>query len=303
VELVSSTRCFDGEQRRYKHAAKSLNCDMHFSIYLPPQMLGREVKGQTLQPGQETPPVLYWLSGLTCSDENFVQKAGAQQFAAKYGVAIVCPDTSPRGNSDTGLDRDGATVPDDAEGAWDFGLGAGFYVNATQAPWDKHYRMYDYVSGELPALINEHFGVNTERAGIFGHSMGGHGALTIGMRNPDKFQSISAFAPICAPSDCEWGKKALSHYLGDDDTNWIEYDACSLVRALGKTDSRPLFIDQGLDDNYMVEQLKPELLEKACRDAGRFVMLRRREGYDHSYSFVASFIEDHIRFHAQQLTR
>ena len=206
-ELIDSHRSHGGEQQRYRHRSEVLGCDMVYSVFLPPQAARGPV------------PVLYYLSGLTCTDENFVAKAGAQQHAAEYGIAIVAPDTSPRGEG----------VPDDPDGAWDFGLGAGFYVNATQAPWDKHYRMYDYVLEELPALVNESLPVDGTRQAITGHSMGGHGALTIGLGNPDLYQSISAFSPICAPSQCPWGHKALGNYLGEDQAQWLAHDACHLV--------------------------------------------------------------------------
>lgn len=278
MELLTENKIFGGRQLQYKHSSKSLSCEMRFSIYLPPQAESQKV------------PVLYWLSGLTCTDENFVQKAGAQQFAAKYGVAIVAPDTSPRGEN----------VPDDEDKAYDFGLGAGFYVNASQAPWSKHYRMYDYISEELPQLIGGKFPIDVGRSGIFGHSMGGHGALMIGLRNPATFKSISAFAPIVAPSLVPWGEKALGNYLGLDREGWAEYDTCELIRA-GKGQGRCLLVDQGSADDFLKTQLTPEQLQKACQDAGVELDLRIQEGYDHSYFFMASFIEDHIRFHCQQL--
>ena len=234
--------------------------------------------------------MLYYLSGLTCTDENFVAKAGAQQHAAEYGIAIVAPDTSPRGEG----------VPDDPDGAWDFGLGAGFYVNATQAPWDKHYRMYDYVLEELPALVNESLSVDGTRQAITGHSMGGHGALTIGLGNPDRYQSISAFSPICAPSQCPWGHKALGNYLGEDQTQWLAHDACHLVGQASR--QLPILVDQGSHDGFLVDQLKPELLLSAATQASYPITLRMQAGYDHSYFFVASFIADHIAFHAQHLS-
>jgi S-formylglutathione hydrolase len=277
AELIDSHRCFGGEQRRYRHRAESLSCDMVFSVFLPPQAADGPV------------PVLYYLSGLTCTDENFVAKAGAQQHAAEHGIAIVAPDTSPRGDG----------VPDDPEGSWDFGLGAGFYVNATQAPWNTHYRMYDYVVDELPTLVNELLPVDGSRAGITGHSMGGHGALTIGLRNPARFRSVSAFSPICSPANCPWGHKALGNYLGADTAAWLEHDACHLIQ---QTEERlPILIDQGGNDGFLVEQLKPELLLKAATDVGYPVTLRVQAGYDHSYFFVASFIGEHLAFHAANL--
>jgi S-formylglutathione hydrolase len=251
---------------------------MRFSIYLPPQA------------GECRVPVLYWLSGLTCTDENFVQKAGAQQHAAEYGVAIVAPDTSPRGEG----------VPDDSDAAYDFGLGAGFYVNATQEPWSKHYQMYDYISDELPALINDHFSVSPEETCIFGHSMGGHGALTIAMKNPGRYRSVSAFAPICSPMRCPWGQKALGNYLGDDRSAWRDYDTTELI---ARADERiPMLVDQGTADDFLEEQLRPELLAEACEGANYPLELRLQEGYDHSYFFMASFMEEHVAFHAKALS-
>lgn len=250
---------------------------MHFSVYLPP--------AAELGPV----PVLYWLSGLTCTDENFVQKAGAQQYAAEHGVAIVAPDTSPRGED----------VPDDPDAAYDFGLGAGFYVNATQAPWSRHYRMYDYIVDELPALACANLPLDGARAGIFGHSMGGHGALTIALKNPSRFRSVSAFAPICSPLNCPWGEKALGNYLGADRHAWRDYDTTELVRAAEHR--LPVLIDQGEADNFLAQQLKPELLEQACADADYPMTIRRHAGYDHSYFFIASFIGEHIAFHGRHL--
>ena len=277
IEQISANRCFGGKQLRFQHQSEVLNCDMVFAVYLPPQA------------EQGPVPVLYWLSGLTCTDENFVTKAGAQQFAAKYGVAIVAPDTSPRGEN----------VPDDAEAAYDFGLGAGFYVNATEAPWSQHYNMYSYVVEELPAIINENFPVDAARCSIFGHSMGGHGALTIALKNPEKFRSVSAFAPIVAPKRCPWGQKALSGYLGEDNGQWDDYDTTELI-AKAET-QLPILVDQGTGDDFLQEQLKPELLQEAADKAGYPIELRMQEGYDHSYYFMASFIEDHIRFHSEHL--
>jgi S-formylglutathione hydrolase len=250
---------------------------MTFSIYLPPQAQHQAV------------PLLYWLSGLTCNDENFVQKAGAQRYAAEHGITIVCPDTSPRGEG----------VAQDPEGEWDFGLGAGFYVNATQSPYDAHYRMYDYIVDELPALINAQFPVDANRVSISGHSMGGHGAMTIALKNPERFQSISAFAPICSPLNCPWGDKALGNYLGTDRSNWQQYDSCELIKQ--SKDQLPLLVDQGLADGFLEEQLKPELLEQACALVKRPLILRRQAHYDHSYFFIASFIAEHIAFHSLYL--
>ena len=277
AELIASNRCFGGEQRRYRHHSKVLNCDMVFSVFLPPMSEGEQV------------PVLYFLSGLTCTDENMVNKAGAQKFAAEYGIALVAPDTSPRGES----------VPDDPEGAYDFGLGAGFYVNATEAPWSEHYRMYDYIVDELPEVVAISCPVDTERVSITGHSMGGHGALTLGLRNPTAYRSISAFAPICAPSECPWGEKALGNYLGADRGTWMEHDACALMRSA--TSHLPVLVDQGGADNFLAEQLRPGMLLEASIESGYPISFRMQAGYDHSYFFIASFIEDHIAFHAEHL--
>jgi S-formylglutathione hydrolase len=277
MEKISENRSFGGRQLRFSHASKSLDCNMNFSVYLPPAAQSSTV------------PVLYWLSGLTCTDENFVQKAGAQQYAAKHGVAIVAPDTSPRGEG----------VPDDPEAAYDFGLGAGFYVNATQAPWSRHYRMYDYVVHELPELLTANLPINGARAGIFGHSMGGHGALTIALKNPDRYRSVSAFAPICSPLNCPWGEKALGNYIGSERETWKQYDTTELVRSADR--HLPMLIDQGDADNFLAGQLKTELLERACADAHYPTTIRMQAGYDHSYFFIASFIGEHIEFHAQRL--
>jgi S-formylglutathione hydrolase len=252
---------------------------MRFSVYLPPA-------------AQQAPvPVLYWLSGLTCTDENFVHKAGAQRYAAEHGIALVAPDTSPRGEA----------VPDDPEGAWDFGLGAGFYLNATEAPWSGHYRMYDYVSAELPALLAANLPLDISRSAIAGHSMGGHGALVIALRNPGCFRSVSAFAPIAAPSRCPWGVKAFSHYLGADRTAWGDYDSCELI-ARGAA-PLPTLVDQGEADEFLETQLQTTLLEQVCHEHDYPATIRRQPGYDHSYFFIASFIGSHIAFHAERLGR
>ena len=277
LKPVSAVKCFGGQQLRFSHASEVLNCEMTFSIYLPPQVDHRSV------------PVLYWLSGLTCTDENFVAKAGAQQYAAEYGIAIVAPDTSPRGED----------VPDDPDGDWDFGHGAGFYVNAIEEPWRKHYRMYDYIVDELPTLIAAKFPVETAQAGISGHSMGGHGALTIALKNPERFQSVSAFAPICAPSQCPWGEKALSRYLGGNRADWAAYDTVALLE---QTETQlPVLIDQGEADGFLAEQLKPELLSAAAEACNYPMTIRMQPGYDHSYFFITSFIAEHMRFHAEHL--
>jgi len=250
---------------------------MYFSLFLPPQAEGGRV------------PLLTWLSGLTCTDENFVQKAGAQRAAAAQGVALLAPDTSPRGEG----------VADDPDGAWDLGLGAGFYVNATQAPWSAHYRMYDYVLEELPALVVAEHPLDAGRQAIFGHSMGGHGALTLALRNPERFASVSAFAPICAPTRCPWGEKAFTAFLGADRESWKAHDSCELLRAGAAR--LPLLVDQGSADGFLEEQLRTPLLEAACREHDYPATIRRQEGYDHSYFFIASFIDEHVAFHARHL--
>lgn len=276
-EILSTTRCFGGDLKRIRHRADTLDCDMTFAIYLPPQVAQGEER-----------PVLYWLSGLTCTDQNFIEKAGAQRLAAELGLILVVPDTSPRGPD----------VPDDPEGAWDFGLGAGFYLNATQAPWSKHYHMYNYVVHELPAVVESNFPTTTQR-GISGHSMGGHGALVCALRNPGRYQSVSAFAPIVNPMHCPWGEKAFSHYLGEDREQWRQWDACELIASA--SERLPLLIDQGDKDGFLTEQLKPELLRAAATAAGHPLTLRMQPGYDHSYYFIASFIDDHLRHHAKAL--
>ena len=275
MEVISRNRCFGGELQRVRHASRACACDMVFGIFLPPQAAKQAV------------PVLYWLSGLTCTDENFMQKAGAQRVAAALGIAIVCPDTSPRGTD----------LPGEHD-SYDLGSGAGFYVNATRAPWQTHYRMYDYVTRELPGIVEAHFPVTRDR-GISGHSMGGHGALVCYLRNPGMYLSVSAFAPICHPSECAWGQKAFSSYLGDDRNDWLQYDAAMLI---GEAQEKlPLLIDQGTDDNFLSEQLKPGSLEQACIASHYPLKLRMQEGYDHSYFFIATFIEDHLRHHARGL--
>ncbi len=277
LNQIGANQCFGGKQLRFEHASSTLNCTMNFSIFLPPQAEHTKV------------PVLYYLSGLTCTDENVVQKAGAQRYAAEHGIALIAPDTSPRGED----------VPDDAEGSWDFGLGAGFYCDATEEPWKKHYQMYSYIVDELPALINANFPVNGNRQSITGHSMGGHGALTIALKNPSKFKSVSAFSPICSPLNCPWGEKALSNYIGANRDAWKNYDSCELIKTA--TEKLPVLIDQGGSDNFLVEQLKPELLQAASIEAGYPITLRLQAGYDHSYFFIASFIADHMAFHAAYL--
>jgi S-formylglutathione hydrolase len=277
MELVSENKVFGGAHRRYRHRSSALNCDMIFAVFLPPQALaGAKV------------PVLYWLSGLTCTDENFMQKAGAFRTAAELGLAIVAPDTSPRGEG----------VPADPDGSWDFGLGAGFYVDATQEPWSKHYRMHDYVTRELPALVEAELPVNDRRS-ISGHSMGGHGALVCALRNPGRYKSISAFAPITNPIDVPWGQKAFGHLLGANRAEWLAWDASVLIA--GAEERLPLLVDQGEADSFLEKQLKPERLKEAAEAAGYPLTLRRQAGYDHSYYFIASFIDDHLRHAATAL--
>ncbi len=278
IELISSVLCFDGKQERYKHWSNSNNCEMTFSVYLPAQIND-----------QNKAPVLYWLSGLTCTDENFVQKAGAQRCASELGIIVVAPDTSPRGEE----------VADDPNGDWDFGLGAGFYVNATQLPWSKHYHMFDYVTEELPVIIEQNFPSNG-KASISGHSMGGHGALVCALSKPEKYNSISAFAPIVNPTQCPWGKKAFSAYLGDEEQAWQAYDTCELLKK--NKSILPTLIHQGLEDGFLQDQLLIDNLQKTVEQLDiQAVDVHLNEGYDHSYFFIASFIEQHLRFHAKYL--
>ena len=277
ITTVSSNKCFGGVQSVCSHASRETGCMMRFGVFLPPQAAARKV------------PVVYWLSGLTCTEENFIVKAGAQRVAAALGLAVIAPDTSPRGLKIAGEDE-----------AYDFGSGAGFYVDATQTPWSRGYRMYSYVTKELPALVAATFAVDAERAGIFGHSMGGHGALTIALKNQGYYKSVSAFAPICSPMRCPWGEKALTGYLGADRAAWREYDATALIEDRGWS-GPALLVDQGTSDQFLHSQLQPDLLAEACGLAGVPHDLRMQEGYDHSYYFIASFVEDHLRFHARNL--
>ncbi len=276
-ETVSQARCFNGTQFVFRHVSRETNTPMRLAAFVPPQA------------GDAKLPVVWFLSGLTCTEENFTVKAGAQRVASELGLILVAPDTSPRGEG----------VPDDAQGAYDFGLGAGFYVDATEAPWAKHYRMRSYIERELPALVAENLPADMNRQGITGHSMGGHGALTIALRNPDRFKAVSAFAPIASPLNCPWGEKALSGYIGSDRSAWRDYDACALIEGGARLPD--LLVDQGTADSFLDSQLKPGLLEEACARAGQPLTLRRQEGYDHSYFFIASFIEDHLRWHARRL--
>lgn len=276
LETISESRCFGGIQGVYSHAAEATQCAMRFSVYRPPQADSGPV------------PVLYWLSGLTCTEQNFTVKAGAQRHAAEHGVMLVAPDTSPRGVNLPGEDD-----------TYDFGSGAGFYVDATEAPWSAHYRMYRYVTEELPALILGNFPGDAARQGVFGHSMGGHGALVCALRNPDLYKSVSAFAPIVAPTQVPWGEKAFSGYLGADRTGWRHYDACELIRDGARAPD--ILIDQGTADGFLEEQLRPDLLRETCEAAGQPLTLRLQDGYDHSYYFIASFVGDHITHHARAL--
>jgi S-formylglutathione hydrolase len=278
MQQLAANKLFDGQQLQFTHRSDTLDCDMVFSLYLPPQAETHKV------------PVLYWLSGLTCTDQNFVTKAGAQRYAAKHGMAIVCPDTSPRGND----------VVDASDEAWDLGKGAGFYLNATQHPWSKHYQMYDYVVDELPSVLNAIEQIDTTRCSISGHSMGGHGALVIALRNPQAYQSASAFSPIVSPINCPWGQNAFRNYLGDDTNAWRDYDSCELLQR--SAPALPIMVDQGSADDFLEEQLKTSLLAEASDKANYPVTIRYLDGYDHSYYFIASFIEEHIAFHAQHLS-
>ncbi|XP_073298234.1 S-formylglutathione hydrolase [Primulina huaijiensis] len=273
---IGSTKMFGGYNKRFKHYSPTLGCSMNFNVYFPPSLSTKF-------------PVLYWLSGLACTDENFVSKSGAQRVASSEGVALIVPDTSPRG-----LNVEGESD------SWDFGVGAGFYLNATQDKW-KNWQMYDYVVKELPELLTENFPqLDTSRASIFGHSMGGHGALTIYLKNLDKYKSVSAFAPIANPMNCPWGHKAFSGYLGGDKTDWEEYDATFLISKFNNV-SATILIDQGEDDKFMHDQLQPHKFEEACRKANVPLLLRLQPGYDHSYFFITTFIEDHLHHHAQAL--
>lgn len=276
MDTLSEQRCFGGVQGIYSHASRETGTPMRFSVFAPPAA------------GEGTVPVLWYLSGLTCTEENFTVKAGAQRYAAEHGIMLVAPDTSPRGAGIDGEDDD-----------YDFGTGAGFYVDATEPPWDGNYRMYSYVTRELPELVFARFPGDRDRQGITGHSMGGHGALTIGLRNPDTYGSISAFSPICAPMQCPWGRRALGGYLGEDRDAWKVHDATELIRAGALV--REILVDQGDADEFLGEQLKPELLVAVCGEMGQPVNFRMQPGYDHSYHFVASFIGDHVRFHAERL--
>jgi S-formylglutathione hydrolase len=281
METLAQHQCFDGVQGFYRHASDLIGLPMRFAVYQPPQARTGPV------------PVLFYLSGLTCSEETFPIKAGAQRVAAELGLMLVCCDTSPR---NTG-------IPGEADD-WEFGSGAGFYLNATESPWARHFRMYDYVREELRSVVLQHFPAHADQIGLFGHSMGGHGALVLALRNPQLYRSVSAFAPICSPSRCPWGLKAFPRYLGSDTSPWKAYDAVEVLRAAGRPLVREILIDQGLADKFLPQgQLLPELFEETCRAVGQPLKLRRHEGYDHGYYFIASFMEDHLRFHAAALRR
>lgn len=284
LELLSEHACFGGVQRFYRHDAQAIGLPMRFSAFIPHSAIGTAAG--------TSHPALFYLAGLTCTEETFMIKGGAQRVAAEEGLILIAPDTSPRG----------AGIAGESE-SWDFGVGAGFYVDATEAPWSSHYKMYSYIL-ELRALLEQELAIDAQRTGIFGHSMGGHGALVLALRNPGLFRSVSAFAPIAAPSQCPWGKKAFTGYLGSDTASWQQYDASALMRGLqGKPAPFPagILIDQGLADKFLPEQLYPEVFEAACQDAGQPVQLRRHAGYDHGYYFIATFMEEHVRFHARNL--
>ncbi|MGZ8320692.1 MAG: S-formylglutathione hydrolase [Telluria sp.] len=278
LELISEHACFGGTQRFYSHQSRATGLPMRFSVYIPPN------------PGAARPPALFYLAGLTCNEETFMAKGGAQRVAAQEGLVLVAPDTSPRA----------AGVPGETD-TWDFGVGAGFYVDATEEPWARNYRMYSYIL-ELRALLVDELNLDGERTGIFGHSMGGHGALVLALRNPGLFRSVSAFAPIAAPLHCPWGRKAFMGYLGPGEERWLDYDASVLMARAG---SAPfpggILIDQGLADKFLNEQLHPEAFEAACRQAGQPLTLRRHAGYDHGYYFISTFMEEHLRFHRARL--
>ena len=279
METISEHACFGGKVGFYRHASAVNNCDMQFSMFQPPQASTGSV------------PVVTYLAGLTCTEETFMIKAGAQRIAAELGLMLVAPDTSPRGDD----------VPDDPDGAYDFGLGAGFYLNATEAPWSRHFHMYDYLTKELPEVLFGRFPGDRDRQGITGHSMGGHGALTVGLKNPHTYKSISAFAPICSPINCPWGQKALGNYLGSDQSSWSEYDATELLRNLDAIPEHKILIDQGLADQFLKQELHPHLFEAACKEKGVALDLRRHAGYDHGYYFISTFMEDHLQYHASVL--
>ena len=279
MEVISKTRAHGGTQGVYTHASTSTGTQMEFSVFVPDHPEGKKL------------PVVVYLSGLTCTQANVTEKGEFRAACAELGLIFVAPDTSPRGEA----------VPDDSEGAYDFGLGAGFYVNATAAPFDQHYKMRDYIEHELPTLIGEQFLADMDRLSIMGHSMGGHGALTIALRNSDTYRAVSAFAPIVSPLNCPWGHKALAGYLGTDQSTWAEYDACALIGRGARVPD--ILVDQGTADTFLEDQLKPELLQQACAKAGQPLTLRMQEGYDHSYNFISTFMREHLEWHANHLKR
>tara|TARA_B110000003_G_scaffold82966_1_gene84719 strand:- start:2429 stop:3283 length:855 start_codon:yes stop_codon:yes gene_type:complete len=280
IERIKNDKVFAGNVEVYRHSSEVNHCDMQFSVFRPKQEQHSSV------------PLLTWLSGLTCTEDTFMFKAGALKMASDLGIMILAPDTSPRGDN----------VPDDENGAYDFGLGAGFYVNATKSPWQTHYNMYDYVTKELPSIITSNFNVDKNRFGIFGHSMGGHGALTIGLRNPDTYRSISAFAPICNPINCPWGTKALGNYLGENSSAWSEYDATEIVLAGNyKSPQNLIRIDQGLADEFLERELNTDKFEQACKDSELAIDIHRHVGHGHGYYFISTFIDDHLQHHAKYL--
>lgn len=281
IETIGEHACFGGTVGFYRHESLVNNCTMQFSVYVPPAAK------------QDLFPALTYLSGLTCTEETFMMKSGALRVAAQLGVMLIAPDTSPRGD----------VVPDDPEAAYDFGLGAGFYLNATEPPWNQHYNMFDYVTRELQEVVFENFSGDRHRQGITGHSMGGHGALTVGLKNPHIYQSISAFAPICSPIRCPWGQKALGNYLGDEKSRWVDYDSTEIIRTLDIKPANKILVDQGNADQFLETELHPHLLEAACDESDVALELRRHDGYDHGYYFISSFIEDHLRFHADSFQR
>ncbi|UUZ70612.1 S-formylglutathione hydrolase [Polaromonas sp. P2-4] len=280
MRTLSEHLCFGGVQRFCEHDSREIGLTMRFSVFLPPQV------------AQGPVPAVMYLAGLTCNEETFMVKAGSQRLAAELGLALIAPDTSPRG----------ANVAGEAD-SWDFGVGAGFYLDATQAPWAKHWRMESYLLKELLPLLGAQLPIDTQRLGIFGHSMGGHGALTLALRHPGRFKSLSAFAPICAPTQCPWGRKAFSGYLGADESNWASHDATALMDAMPDAPyPGGILIDQGLADKFLAEQLHPHLFEAACASVGQPLTLRRHAGYDHGYYFIASFMADHLNHHARRLS-
>ncbi len=278
IEVISRHFCHGGDLGYFKHRAESTDCDMRFAVFTPPQVSGGPV------------PVVYYLAGLTCTEETFVTKACALEHAARLGLMLVAPDTSPR-----------VELPGDRD-SWDFGIAAGFYLDATQSPWSRHYRMYSYVVEELPGVIAANFRADPARSGIMGHSMGGHGALTIALGNPQRYRSVSAFAPICAPSQVPWGTKAFSGYLGDDRTQWANHDTVELIKR-GSRFPDTILVDQGTSDKFLKDQLRPELLAEACKAAGQPLDLRLHSGYDHGYFFIQSFIAGHMEWHGRRLLR